>query len=201
MLHFPQDRENTVFIGVCDWGMTSWEDEDVPSNYGKNSMDEMNKHKAKYNCVGHELFHVRGQRGTSISPMRMARKHRHTFLSESFLVGALAKKIYHKDSTSPLFQLNRDPNGLKMRFEVALDALTKTNPAERSTITHIVNMLKSPPYNMANPTMCFRDTAKYNFLVSFASILNHTNFVTAGDVNKAINFSYKTCILYEVYGS
>jgi serine/threonine protein kinase len=160
MLHFPQDRDNTVFIGVCDWGMTSWGDEDAPSNYGKDSVNEMNKHKAKYNCVGPELFHVRGQRGTSTSPMRMARKHRHTFLSESFSVGALAKKIYQKDSTSPLFQLNCDPNGLKMQFEVTLNALTKTNPAERSTITHVVNMLKSPPYNMAHPTMCFRDTAK-----------------------------------------
>jgi hypothetical protein len=84
----------------------------------------------------------------------------HTFILESFSVGALAKKIYHKDSTSPLFQLNSDPNGFKMRFELALDALMKTNPAERSTITHVVNMLKSPPYNMVNPTMCFRDIAK-----------------------------------------
>jgi hypothetical protein len=160
MLHFPQDRENTVFIGVCDWGMASWGDEDAPSNYGKESVDEMNKHRIKYNCAGPELFHVRGQRGTSTSPVRMARKHRHTFLSESFSVGALAKKIYARDSTSSLFQLNSDPNGLKMRFEIALDALTKPNPAERSTITHVVNMLKSPPYNMVNPTMCFRDTAK-----------------------------------------
>ena len=127
-------------------------------------MDEMNKHKAKYPCVGPELFYVRGQRKTSTSPMRMARKHRYTFLLESFSVGVLAKKIYLKDSTSPSFQLQRDPNGLKMRFEVALDALTKTNPTERSTVTHEVNILKSPPYNMVNPTMCFRDTAKYFFL-------------------------------------
>jgi hypothetical protein len=160
MLHFPQDRENTVFIGACDWGMASWGDEDAPFNYGRYSVDEMNKHKAKYNCAGAELFHIQGQRGTSTSPMRMARKHRHTFLLKSFSVDALAKKIYHKDLTSPLFQLNSDPNGLKMRFKLALDALTKTNPTERSTITHVVNMLKSPPYNMVNPTMCFRDTAK-----------------------------------------
>ena len=44
MLHFPQDRENTVFIGVCDWGMATWGDEDTPSNYGRDSVDEMNKH-------------------------------------------------------------------------------------------------------------------------------------------------------------
>ena len=110
--------------------MTSWGDEEVPSNYGKDSMDDINKHKAVYNCVGPELFHVGGQRGTSTSPMRMARKHRHTFLSDTFSVGALPKNVYHKDLTPPLFQLNSDPNGLKMRFEVALDSLTKTNPTE-----------------------------------------------------------------------
>ena len=160
MLHFPEDRENTVFIGVCDWGMASWGDEDAPSNYGRDSVDDMKKHREKYNCAGPELFHVRGQRGTSTSPVRMARKHRHTYLSESFSVGVLAKKIYAKDAASPLFQLNSDPNGVMMRFELALEQLTRPNPAERSTITHIVNILKSPPYNIVTPTMCFRDTAK-----------------------------------------
>jgi hypothetical protein len=78
MLYFPQDRENTVFIGVCDWGMTSWRDDDTPSNYGRDSINEMNKHKTKYNCAGPELFHVRGQCSTSTSSVRMARKHRHS---------------------------------------------------------------------------------------------------------------------------
>ena len=116
------------------------------------------KHKEKYNCAGPKLFHVRGERGTSLSPMRMARKHRHTYLSESFSMGAVTKKIYHHDSTSNLFQQNWDPNIVMRRFEVGLDALTNTDPAERSTITHVVNSLKSPPYNMATPNMCFYDT-------------------------------------------
>ena len=73
-------------------------------------------------------------------------------------MGALAKKIYQKDSTSNLFQQNCDPNGLKMRFEAGLDALTKTDLEERTTIMYVVNVLKSPPYNMTNPTMCFHDT-------------------------------------------
>ena len=73
----------------------------------------------------------------------------HTYLLESFSVGALAKKIYHHDSTSNLFQQNRDPNVVMRWFEVGLDALTKIDPAERSTITHVVNLLKSPLYNMA----------------------------------------------------
>ena len=90
--------------------------------------------------------------------MRMAQKHMHTYLSEFFLIGALAKKIYNHNSTSNLFQQNQDPNVVMRRFEVGLDALTKIDPAERSTITHVVNLLKSPPYNMATPNMCFRNT-------------------------------------------
>ena len=124
--------------------MASWSDKDAPSNYGRDTLEEMNKHKLKYNCAGPELFHVRGQRGTSLFPMRMAWKHRHTFLSESFSVSALAKKIYQKDSTSNLFY---------QMSEVDLDALTKSDPGERVTITHVVYVLKLPLYNMANLTI------------------------------------------------
>ena len=89
----------------------------------------------------------------------MAHKHKHTIYSESFSVGALAKKIYHHDSTSNLFQKTPNPNSTKVRFELALNELTRVDPTERSTITRVVNLLKSPPYNLENPTMCFRDTA------------------------------------------
>ena len=72
-------------------------------------------------------------------------------------MGALAKKIYNHNSTSNLFQQNWDPNVVMRRFELGLGALTKIDPAERSTITNVMNLLKSPPYNMATPNMCFRD--------------------------------------------
>ena len=58
MLHFPRDRDGVVFIGVCDWGMATWKNEEVPSNYGRVSLEELVKHKEKYNCAGPELFHV-----------------------------------------------------------------------------------------------------------------------------------------------
>ena len=158
MLHFPRDRDGVVFIGVCDWGMATWTNEEVLSNYGRDSLEELVKHKEKYNYAGPELFHIQGERRTSLSAMRMAQKHRHTYLLESFSMGALAKKIYNHNSTSNLFQQNENPNVTMRRFELSLDALIKIDPAERSTITHVVNLLKSPPYNMATPNMCFRDT-------------------------------------------
>ena len=63
MLHFPRDQEGAIFIGVHDWGMTSWSDKDAPSNYGRDTLEEMNKYKLKYNYAGPELFHIRGQHG------------------------------------------------------------------------------------------------------------------------------------------
>ena len=90
MLHFPRDREDVVFIGVYNWGMSTWVNEEAPSNYGKESTKAVGKHKEKYYYAAPKLFHVQGKRGTSQSLVRMACKHKHTFLLESFFVRALA---------------------------------------------------------------------------------------------------------------
>ena len=94
MLHFPRDRDDTVFIGMCDWRMSTWMNEEAPSNYGKEFTEAMAKHKEKYYYAAPKLFHVQGKQGTSQSLVRMACKHEHTLYSESFFVSPLqfAKK-------------------------------------------------------------------------------------------------------------
>jgi Protein kinase domain len=159
MLHFPPEDDSRVFIGICDWGMASWSGEDKISNYGKPTEAELAKTKASYICAAPELFHLYGKRGTPQSPMRIGLDHKHTMVSESFSVGVLATKIYHGDSTSNLFQSNRDLSAVKMRFEQALRDLQDRNPETRPKITSVVNTLKSAPYNMETPNMCFRNTA------------------------------------------
>ena len=64
MLHFPRDKPGAVFIGICDWGMATWIQEEAPSNYGKKAEEDLQKHRAKYYCTAPELFHVTGERGT-----------------------------------------------------------------------------------------------------------------------------------------
>ena len=159
MLHFPPDDDSKVFIGICDWGMACWSGEEKMSNYGKPTEVELAKSKASYICAAPELFHLYGKRGTPQSPMRLGRKHKHTMVSESFSVGVLATKIYHNDSASNLFQNNKDPSAVKMRFEQALRDLQDRNPETRPTITSVVNTLKSAPYNMETPNRCFRNTS------------------------------------------
>ena len=48
------------------------------SNYGKESTEAVAVHKEKYYYVALELFHVQRKWGTSQSPVRMARQHKHT---------------------------------------------------------------------------------------------------------------------------
>ena len=81
-----------------------------------------------------------------------------TIKSESYSVGMLAKKIYRMDATSTLFQRNKDTNAIKVRFEHSLAELTRIDPTEQLTVTHVVHMLKGKPYFMETPNMCFGDT-------------------------------------------
>ena len=61
MLHFPRDRVGAIFIGICDWGMATWIQEEAPSNYGKKTKEDVQKHRAKYYCAAPKLFHVAGE--------------------------------------------------------------------------------------------------------------------------------------------
>ena len=158
MLHFPRDRPGAIFIGICDWGMATWIQEEASSNYGKKAKKDLRKHRAKYYCATPKLFHVTGEWGTPQSPMRMAMAHKHTIKSESYSVGMLPKKIYRMDATSTLFQRNKDSNAIKVRFEQSLAELTRVEPIERLTVTHVVHTLKGKPYFMETSNMCFRDT-------------------------------------------
>ena len=60
MLHFPKHKSDAVYIGVCDWGMTSWDGEDKMSNYGQPSSRELGVYEGKYPHAAPELFHVYG---------------------------------------------------------------------------------------------------------------------------------------------
>ena len=155
MLHFPQDRPGAVFIGICDWGMAIWIQEEAPSNYGKKAEEDLRKHRAKYYYAAPELFHVTGEWGMPQTPMRMAMVHKHTVKSESYSVEMLAKKVYRMDATSTLFQQNKDSSAIKVRFEQSLAELMCVDPIEQLTVTHVVHTLKGKPYFMETPNMCF----------------------------------------------
>ena len=138
--------------------MATWIQEEALSNYGKKAEEDLWKHRAKYYYAASELFHVIGERGTPQSPMRMAMAHKDTIKSKSYSMRMLPKKVYRMDATSTLFQQNMDSNAIKVQFEQSLAELTRVDPAERHTATHVVHTLKGKHYFMETPNMCFRDT-------------------------------------------
>lgn len=158
LLHFPDNDDDAIYIGVCDWGLATWTGEVAPSLYGKPNDTELTEAKRKYNWVAPELFHLTGATGSATSPRRASRAHVCTALTDSFTTGLLAKKIYMHDTTSELFQKNRDPKSTVLRFEHALNQLLQINPQKRSTIVHVVNTLKGGPYYLEEPTMCYRQS-------------------------------------------
>ena len=93
MLYFPRDRPGAVFIGINDWGMATWIQEEAPSNYGKKTEEDLWKHRAKYYSAAPKLFHVTRERGMPQSPMRMAMAHKHTIKSKSYSMEKLTKKV------------------------------------------------------------------------------------------------------------
>jgi serine/threonine protein kinase len=158
LLHFPINDDNVVNIGVCDRGLTTWTCEVALSLYGKPNDTQLDEAKKRYNWIAPELFHLIGKPGSTTSPCRAGKAHACTVLSDSYTVGILAKKMYMGDSTSELFQKNRDPASTRYRFEQALKELTAINPEERPTIVHVVNILKDKPYYMEEPSMCYRQS-------------------------------------------
>jgi hypothetical protein len=158
LLHFPINNDNVVNIGVCDWGLVTWTGEVAPSLYGKPNDTLLDETKKPYNWIAPKLFHLTGEPGSATSPRRAGKAHACTVLSDSYTVEMLAKKMYMGDSTSELFQKNRDPTSTRYRFEQALNELIAINPEEGSTIVRVVSTLKSKPYYMEEPSMYYRQS-------------------------------------------
>jgi hypothetical protein len=124
--------------------------------YGKPNDTLLDETKKRYNWIAPKLFHLTGEQTSATSRRQAGKAHACTVLSNSYTVGMLAKKMYIGDSTSELFQKNRDPASTRYKFEQALNELTAINPEERSTIVHVINILKGKPYYMEEPSMCYR---------------------------------------------
>ena len=64
LLHFPPMDKTKIFLGVCDWGMACCISEEVASNYGYRSEEEMAMQQRLRQHVTPELFYVFGPRGS-----------------------------------------------------------------------------------------------------------------------------------------
>jgi hypothetical protein len=155
LLHFPPDNVQSVYIGVCDWGMASRIVERKASYYGK--PDEIQRQEARRNKPGvaPELFFVYGPRDDEERNLeRMKRMHLYTKETDAFSVGFLAKMMWKGEDCKELFK----DTSIAIAFSLKLDALIHEDPTKRPSLARVVEDLMGPPYNFKVPDSCFRCT-------------------------------------------
>jgi serine/threonine protein kinase len=104
LLHFPPDHVDTVYIGVCDWGMATRIIEDVPLVYGYPTKDEIERNKKDRIWVALELFYVYGLPNSETSLEHVQRRHLYTKEADAYSVGKVVQLIWEDEWDKELFK-------------------------------------------------------------------------------------------------
>ena len=152
LLHFPVDEVETVYIGLCDWGMACRTFEEKGSRYGYATREEMETQRKQRFWVAPELFYVFGPPNSDTSIDRMQRKHLYSRAADAYSVGKVAQMMW-KDEPAPDFLKDYM---LQSKFHATLEDLTREDPKVRKSVNDVVTTLMGPPYNFPVPEECFR---------------------------------------------
>ncbi|MBE3102861.1 MAG: hypothetical protein IMZ40_01335 [Bacilli bacterium] len=140
MFHFPED-ESCVYIGVCDWGMTTLATEPMKSLYTFISEKERTEALERRWWVDPEIAYLhKAGADVGIIPM-YSRK------SEEYAVGKLAQKINAQCMTQAYFELQREtPHMTKFPFhefgrvfDLYLNRLCLPAENEHRSLAHVVH--------------------------------------------------------------
>ena len=154
MLHFPSEKREEVYIGLCDWGIASRMIESEPSCYGYQTREAVEAVKAARPFVAPELFYIFGPPNSDTSLNIMQRQHPFSELADSYSVGCLAAQIWREEPDDDLF---KGPLGWHA-FNSKIRALKEEDVVDRSTVSEVVEALKGGIYNFETPESCYRRT-------------------------------------------
>ena len=93
LLHFDEWRTDTVYIGLCDWGLSSRIVKKKPSNYGFKTKEKMMEERALQSFAAPELFYVFGEQGAENSLEVMKKKHLYSMAADTYPTGWIARRI------------------------------------------------------------------------------------------------------------
>jgi serine/threonine protein kinase len=154
MLHFPPDKQEEVYIGVCDWGLASRMVESEASRYGYETREALERVRAARPFAAPELFYTFGPPNSDTALHRMQQQHPFTELADSFSVGSVAEQIWRGESDNDLF---KGPIGWNA-FHAKIRALKEVDVQKRTTISKVVEDLTGGIYNFEIPKSCYRHT-------------------------------------------
>ena len=93
-----------IFLGVCDWGMACRVSEEVASNYGYRSEEEMAMQRRLCQHAALELFYVFGPRESETSLERQKKKHVYTKGGDAYAARKLASIIWREEADNEMLR-------------------------------------------------------------------------------------------------
>lgn len=154
LLHFDPFKENTVYIGICDWGLSGRVVEKEPSRYGYQTMKELDEVKAARKFAAPELFYIFGPPGSTNSLEVCQKKHLYTMEADAYAAGWIAERIWNEEWDSSYFT-KVNPEQFQ-NLELKLKSLQRQNVKERATVSSVIEILKGKPYFWSMPQCCYR---------------------------------------------
>ena len=119
-----------IFLVVCDWGMACRVSEEVASNYGYRSEEEMAMQQRLLQYIAPELFYVFGPRGSETSLERQKKKHLYTKGGDAYAAGKLASMIWQEEPDNKMLPASEQV----ATFRYKLGQLTDPNLRTRATL-------------------------------------------------------------------
>ena len=106
LLHFDKQKNGRVYIGICDWGLSSRVVEGELSKYGYESVEKMDEVKFIQRFASPELFFVYIPLGSRNSYEIKCKKPLYSMAADTFAVGWIAYKIWEDDYNEAYFGRN-----------------------------------------------------------------------------------------------
>ena len=141
-----------IFLGVCDWGIACRVSEEVASNYGYRSEEEMEMQQRLRQHVAPKLFYVFGPRRSETSLERQKKEHLYSKGGDAYAARKLASMIWQEEPDNEMLLASKQVAA----FRYKLGQLTDPNPRTRATLSDALGMLTSDPIKIQLPIECFR---------------------------------------------
>ena len=156
LLHFPMD-ESCVYIGVCDWGMSTYATEPPKSLYMFQSAREMEDALAKRWWVTPQIAYLHEKHGDVPIIPSLSRA------SEEYAVCKIAKAINRDCMSEEYYKLNKETQSmskfehhtLAIAFQEYLERPCREGSENAGGLAHIINRFTST-FNWPIPNEHFR---------------------------------------------
>jgi serine/threonine protein kinase len=154
LLHFDPWKVNTVYIGLCDWGLSGRVVENEPSRYAYKTVEEIQKVKELRRFAAPELFFLYGEEGSANSLPVMQKRHIYSMAADAYAAGWIAARIWENEWDRTYFTKNNPEQ--YVNFKLKLESLQKKDVRERASVPDVLDTLRKAPHCWSMPECCYR---------------------------------------------